>query len=41
VVTDLDGGPVRTGTEDPTGAGGLLAAADAATHAELLALIRD
>jgi myo-inositol-1(or 4)-monophosphatase len=41
VVTDLNGGPVRTGVQDPAGAGGLLAAADAATHAELLALIRE
>jgi myo-inositol-1(or 4)-monophosphatase len=40
VVTDLAGGPVRTGAHQPAGRGGLLAAADAATHAALLALVR-
>lgn len=40
VVTDLAGGPVRTRAADPAGAGGLLAAADAATHEALLALCR-
>jgi myo-inositol-1(or 4)-monophosphatase len=41
IVTDLDGGPVRIGPDDPPGAGGLLAAADALTHSSLLALVRD
>lgn len=42
VVTDLEGGPVATGG-GPTGSGrgGLLAAGDAATHAALLALVRE
>ncbi len=40
VVTDLAGGPVRTGAHQPTGRGGLLAAADGQTHAALLALVR-
>jgi myo-inositol-1(or 4)-monophosphatase len=42
VVTDLDGGPVDTGAgASPGGRGGLVAASDAVTHAELLALMRE
>lgn len=40
VVTDLEGGPVRTRADAPVGAGGLLAAADHATHAALLHLVQ-
>ena len=39
VVTDLAGGPVRTGASEPAGRSGLLAAADEETHAALLALV--
>jgi myo-inositol-1(or 4)-monophosphatase len=38
VVTDLEGGPVRTRAAVPVTGGGLLAAADAETHAALLSL---
>jgi myo-inositol-1(or 4)-monophosphatase len=42
VVSDLDGGPVDTG-EGPgrSGRGGLIAAGDLATHAAMLALMRE
>jgi myo-inositol-1(or 4)-monophosphatase len=39
VVTDLEGGPVRTGANGPAGRAGLLATADEETHAALLALL--
>ena len=39
VVTDLDGGPVRTRADSPAGRGGLLASADEQIHATLLALL--
>lgn len=42
VVTDLDGGPVDTGAGDPGARrGGLIAAADAVTHAAMLALMQE
>lgn len=42
VVTDLDGGPVDTGAGPAgRGRGGLVAASDPATHADLLALMRE
>ena len=39
VVTDLDGGPVRTRVDSPAGRGGLLASADEQIHVALLALL--